>query len=409
MKRRKFFQNLALLSTGLIVPIGSRSWVSLGANSPKSNNSDRLVVIFLRGAIDGLNVVVPYTDDEYYSIRPTLALNAPGESDGVINLDNNFGLHPALKDLMPLWQEKSLAFVNCCGLPNNNRSHFAVQHLIETGTPQNKNNNVGWMNRLLGEIHQNNPTQAINFGAGTNTILKGKNSVANLPRKESQEVSSTMTTTQKNINQLFSQLYQGNSELGKAYQEGLQAQQIFQEELDQEMKTANKGAPKSTSFVQEVGEMAALMKGNANAQLAFIDFGAWDTHTNEANTLRRLLPPLGQGLAKLKKELGNEYQNTTIVVMSEFGRTVKENGNRGTDHGHGNAMWVMGGKVKGGQIYGQWRGLAPNQLYQGRDLPVNTDYREVFAHILDRNFKLSQGSLNKIFPRFNSSKNLSFI
>ena len=406
MNRKQFLQTLALFGTGLIIPISNRSWISY--SNAQTSNSDRLIVIFLRGAIDGLNIVAPYTDDEYYSLRPTLALNPPGEfGDSVIDLDGTFGLHPALEDLMPLWQEKSLAFINCCGLPNNNRSHFAVQHLIETGIPDNKNSNEGWMNRLLGEIYQDNPTQAINFGSSTHRIFNGQNPVANLPRKESKEQSSTMK--QNNLNQLFAQLYQGNGELGNAYREGLQAQEIFMAELQTEMKTANKGAPKSTSFLQEVDEMATLIKGNANAQLAFIDFGAWDTHTNEANTLNRLLPPLGQGIAQLRQKLGQEYQNTTIVVMSEFGRTAKENGNRGTDHGHGNVMWVMGGKVKGGQVYGQWQGLAKNQLYQGRDLPVNHDYRDVITQILDRNFKLSQSSLDKVFPRFNSSKKLSFI
>ena len=406
MNRRKFLQQAALFGTGLVIPIGANSWVSY--NMTKNGHQQRLIVILLRGAIDSLNVLVPYQDENYYENRPNIALNPPGESDGLLDLDGNFGLHPALKDLMPLWQEKSLAFVNCCGLANNNRSHFLGQHLMENGTPDDEKNNEGWMNRLLGIIDQNNVTQAVSLGSNTPRIFSGSNSVANLPRgiRRKQQLSAKKSLK---VDQLFAQLYSGNDKLSQAYQEGEKTRKILLEELEAEMTMANKGAPSSDNFVKEAHEIATLIKGNANTQLAFIDFGKWDTHTDEFRRLYRLLPSLGKGLATLRKELGSDYQKTTIVVMSEFGRTVKENGNRGTDHGHGNAMWILGGNIQGGKIYGEWRGLNKSRLYQGRDLPVTTDYRETISYILQKKFQLSNSSINKVFPRFAYQEKLSFI
>ena len=407
MNRRKFLQQAALCSAGLLIPVGINSWISYGAS--KNLSQERLIVIMLRGGIDGLNVLVPYTDEDYYFNRLSIALNPPGESNGVIDLDGNFGLHPALQDLMPLWQEKSLAFVNCCGLTNSNRSHFNVQYFMETGTPGDNNNSEGWMNRLLGIIHQNNNiTQAVSLGSVTPRIFSGSNSVTNLPRgKRSKHQLSTNNDSQ--LDQAFIQLYSGQNEVSRMYREGEQSRKILLQELEKEMIMASKGAPNSDKFVKEAREIATLMKGNANTQLAYMDFGGWDTHINESNALKRLLPPLGKGLAALRRELGNEYNNTTIVVLSEFGRTVKENGNRGTEHGHGNAMWILGGKIKGGKIYGEWSGLDKSKLHQGRDLPIKTDYREIISYILQKKFQLSSDSLNQVFPRFNYQPKLSFI
>ncbi len=410
MNRRKFLTKTALFGAGLTIPIGVRSWMSYSLAQPQPS-SQRLIVVFLRGAIDGLSVLVPYSDENYYQARPNLAVESSlNDSGELFDLDGKFGLHPALKDLMPLWQEKSLAFINCCGFANNNRSHFALQHIMETGMPDDSSSE-GWMNRLLGIISQNNPTQAINMGTSTKRIFMGQNSVANIPRQNNNN-SQKLEFVKENqkLNRLFGQLYNNTDELSKTYQQGQQARQLLIQELEEEMVIASQDAPRSSiAFIKEATLIAKLMKGKANSQLAFLDFGRWDTHTNQSRTLSKLLPSVGLGLATLKKELGNEYKNTTIVVMSEFGRTVKENENRGTDHGYGNAMWVLGGNVKGGKIYGKWQGLDSSQLYKGREIPVNTDYREVIADVLTNNFQLDKNSLFQVFPDFRYQPKFSVV
>lgn len=405
INRRTFLIRSAFFASGLILPVGVNSWISY--NQAGNLNNQRLVVIFLRGGIDGLNVLIPYGDDNYYDSRPTIAVNPPNSDNGALDLDGYFGLHPALKDLMPLWKSKTLAFINCCGLVENNRSHFEAQYLMETASRSGKKFDEGWMNRLLSVLYQQNPTQGINLGSNTPQILKGKSPVANIPRGDVNKKTSMVDSLE--VNSLFSQLYQGSDPVKLAFQQGNKARQIFLQELQQEMMTADNGAPDSEMFVFEAKKIATLMKGNANSQIAFMDFGKWDTHVRQTVALNRQLPFFGKGLATLVSELGDRTKDTTIVVISEFGRTVGENGNGGTDHGHGNVMWVLGGKVKGGKIYGKWDGLETKALHQGRDLPVNTDFRIPIATIFRQNLGLSDTEISKIFPDFSSSHQIDFL
>ena len=405
MKRRKFLQTVGLATGGMLIPVGCNSWVARGVN--ESKNSPRLVVILLRGAIDGLNIVIPHQDPEYYSLRPSLAINKPGETKGAIDLDGFFGLHPALKDLMPFWQQKSLAFIHNCGSPNETRSHFDAQDYMESGTPGIKNTSDGWLNRLLAQLPKDRPTQALNVGNTTPRILKGAMSIAHLrPGKNSL---SPLPLDRPKVSQAFDRLYNSDRELDKVYQEGRQARSLILKELNQEMMSASRGAISAHKFVDDAAEVAKLIAGNAQTQLAFMDIGGWDTHINESGILNRSLPPLGEGLATLIENLGSVYNDTVIVVMSEFGRTAKENGNRGTDHGHGNAMWLLGGAVKGGRVYGDWKGLSEANLHQKRDLPVTTDFREAIASILSQHLQLDSQQLMSVFPDYQLTEKLNLL
>lgn len=403
MKRRTFLQHMALFTGSLMIPVGVNGWVS--KSIAKTLSSKKLIVIFLRGGVDGLSVVIPHQEDEYYDNRPTIALGQPNEKNGVLDLDGYFGLNPVLKDLIPLWKKKELTFIHGCGLTTNTRSHFQAQFYMENGTPD-KNITEGWMNRLLGILSEQNPTQAVNVGLTTPQILNGSIPVANLPRgKDSIQ---QQQVDRSGINQYFDRLYNGDDEVSLAYQQGKKARDIFMKELEKDMMEASKNAPSSSQFVQEAKQMATLMKGKANTQLGFIDLGQWDTHANQSGKLNQLLKPLGEGLATLVKELGDTYNDTTIIVMSEFGRTVKENGNKGTDHGRGNPMWIIGKNIKGGEFHGEWSTLQEKELFEGRDVDVSTDFREPISNIL-KTFNLSDQVISQIFPNFQSKNNLNFL
>ncbi len=405
MKRRKFFEKIALATGGMLIPVGSQSWVAKGAN--KISNAQRLVVILLRGGIDGLNVVVPHQETDYYEIRPSIAVPYPGEPEGVIDLDGFFGLHPALSDLVPFWRQKDLAFIYNCGSPDGSRSHFDAQDYIESGTPGIKSTQDGWMNRLLAVLPTDRLTQALNVGITTPRILQGKMAIANLrPGKNSLR---KLPIDRPLIHQAFARLYSDDSDLAQAYRQGVEARDIIMAELNQEMTSASGNATSVNGFVDDAKEVGKLMNSDARTQLAFMNVGGWDSHVGENLILKRSLPHLGQGLATLVQELDNVYPNTVILVISEFGRTVKENGNQGTDHGHGNVMWLLGGAIRGGQIYGKWEGLGDSVLHEGRDLPVTTDFREAIASILLNHILISQSELGNIFPGYQFQNSLHLI
>ena len=395
MKRRKFLTAASLATGAMLIPVGCNSWI---ARSSSTNSRKRLVVVFLRGGVDGLNILVPHQSAEYYQARPTIAVPYPQTKNGAIDLEGFFGLHPHLKDLMPWWKNKSLAFVHASGSPIIERSHFQAQDYWESGTPGVKNTTDGWMNRLLAELPQDRPTQALNVGVTTPYILKGKMAIASL--KPGKNSTAAIPTDRPHVDRAFSNLYSGTDALSKAYQNGKKAREIVLADLNQEMMYASRGAQSSNAFVDDAAEVAKLMIGNAKTQLAFMEVGGWDTHINQTPAFKRLLPSLGKGLATLARGLEPIFADTVIVVMSEFGRTVKENGNRGTDHGYGNAMWLMGGSVRGGKIYGDWTDLKQSLLFENRDLPVTTDFREVFSVILQQHLSISDSSLNRIFPSY---------
>lgn len=407
MKRRTFLTRASLMSAGMLIPVGLNSCVAQTNAKAQTERPERLVVIFLRGAIDGLNVVIPHQEANYYQFRPTVAIPYPQEKNGAIDLDGFFGLHPKLKDVMPLWESKSLAFVHASGLDLTERSHFQAQDYMESGTPGVKSTADGWMNRLLAELPQNRLIQALNVGGTTPYILKGKMEIATLrPGRNSIK---PIITDRDNINKAFGSLYSGQDDLSRAFQNGTKSRKAVLAELNQEMMSSSRGAKNVNAFVDDAAEVARLMVGNTKTQLAFMEVGGWDTHINQTSIHNNLLPNLGKGLATLVKGLEPIYDDTTIVVISEFGRTVKENGNKGTDHGRGNAMWILGGKINGGKVYGDWQGLEESILAEGRDLPVTTDFRSPIASILQNRLGLDDDSLHRVFPDYKSENMNDFL
>ena len=405
MKRRQFIKQASILATASLIPIGINSWVA--RTNALTSNRKRLIVIFLRGGVDGLNVVVPYRESIYYEARPTIAIAPPSKKEGVLNLDGRFGLNPALAEIMPLWKQGSLAFIHGCGSPDSTRSHFDAQDYMESGTPGIKNTQEGWMNRLLAILPKDRPTQAVNVGNTTPRILQGTMPVAHLPVRK--QATRPMALDRPRIDAAFDRLYGGNDPLSLAYQEGDEARRIILEELNTEMMNANGGAASPGNFAKDASKLAQLMVGDGRTQLGFMALGGWDTHVNETNQLNRNLKSLAGGLKALTGGLGNLYQHTAIAVISEFGRTVAENGNGGTDHGHGNVMWVLGGSVRGGKVYGQWPGLEKEELFEGRDLAVTTDFREAIASLLVQHLQVSSADLREIFPGYVPQNNLRLL
>ncbi|WP_009629990.1 DUF1501 domain-containing protein [Synechocystis sp. PCC 7509] len=405
MKRRDFIVRSSIFSASSLIAVGTHTLIARTATAKA--NPKRLVVIFLRGAIDGLSAVVPYSESAYYEMRSRIAIPQPGKAKGAINLDGNFGLHPALATLMPFWEQKNLAFVHACGLPDASRSHFDAQEYMESGTPGVKNTTDGWMNRLLGSLSATSPIQAISLSPTTPRILTGKMPVANIFIGRNRIKRTPLDTPR--IRTAFDKFYDGSDNLSQTYRDGQEINQTVTKLLDEEMQRANNGAPLPNGFPLNAQKLAQLMRKDPRVELGFIALGGWDTHVNQGGSKGRLainLELLGKGLETLVKELGSAYQDTTIVVISEFGRTVRENGNGGTDHGHGNVMAILGGKVKGGNIYGDFPGLASNKLYQGRDLEVTTDFRDVIATILTGHLNLSDRELNRVLPNYAAKNNI---
>jgi uncharacterized protein (DUF1501 family) len=389
MNRRDF---LALSAASLASP----AWAATAEGGTR-----RLVVVMLRGAVDGLNVVVPYGDQAYHDMRPTIAIQKPGGEDGALGLDGHFGLHPALAGLMPLWQAKQLAFIHASGSPDPTRSHFDAQLFIENGTPGKRTTDDGWMNRLLAAMPgPHGPADALAVGPVLPFILKGRLAAANIPLGAA--AAQKLAIDRPEVASAFDKLYEGTGAQATAYHEGRAARtQLSADMGDEEQRMADAGAPPANSYPAIAGRLARLIGQDKRIRLAFTALGGWDTHVNQGNAKGQLanrLKPLGDGLATLAHDLGQDWNDTIVVVISEFGRTARENGNRGTDHGHGNAIWVAGGKVRGGKIYGEWPGLDPSQLHENRDLAITTDYRTALATVIGPHLRLGDGQLAQIFP-----------
>jgi len=420
---RRYFLNTLAAGAGLMVPLGRGAWAAAldpAATAAAAPTQRKLIVVMLRGAVDGLNVVAPVADSEYAALRPTIALARSGAEGGVLNLDGYFGLHPALADLMPLWEQQKLAFVHASGSPDASRSHFDAQDYMESATPGVKSTPDGWMNRLLAQLPgESTPTRALSIGPVMPRILAGSAAAINLANGPAALKNAILERPA--LAAAFDQLYQGHARFGKAYADGREAHKEVRmaaanpmmAEMDAAgMRPPDGGAPLPNGFPDDAARLATLMRNDPNIQLAFFALGGWDTHAGQGAATGQLanrLAPLGQGLAVLAKRLGPMFDDTVIVVMSEFGRTARENGNKGTDHGHGNAMWLLGGKVNGGKVHGDWRGLAANQLNEGRDLPVTTDFRRVLAQVGERHLRLPDAALAHAFPKLPPGAPLSLL
>ena len=338
-------------------------------------------------------------------------------------------MHPALTKLSPIWASGSLAFVHACGSPDKTRSHFDAQDYMESGVPGRKSVSTGWMNRLVGQLpSKHSPLQAISLGPVLPRICAGPSEIATIAKaggggkkagggKGNKQMQGMLSNAP--VSKVFSDMYSGRGDdMSRAFEAGraartkvdaiMTAAAAEEDPMSPEEIAANRGALTPTSTPEFGKQLATLFTRDPSVQVAFIDFGGWDTHVREGaeqGQLANHLSPLANGLADLVKGLGALYSNTTIVVMSEFGRTARENGNGGTDHGHGNVMWVMGGDVAGGKVYGRWSGLQDNQLNEGRDLPASTDFRAVLSSIIGENLGLSSKQLAAVFPGYQNSVN----
>lgn len=358
----------------------------------------RLVVVFQRGAADGLNIVVPHGESAYYAMRPSIAI--PREA--VLDLDGFFGLHPAMAPLKRLFEQKHLAIVHAAGSPDTTRSHFDAQDYMESGTPGVKSTEDGWLNRCVHSLAEEEPSpfRAVALTPNLPRILSGTEPAVAMGNVNEFGVGGRNPAAQPLAN-TFEAMYDHSVDavLHGTGQETFDAVKMLKS-AGPERYTPVPGAdyPRGR-FGEALRQTAQLLKANLGVEVAFTDIGGWDHHVNEGNTqgqLANLLRDFSGSLAAFWTDLGDLAGDTVVITMSEFGRTARENGNRGTDHGHANVMFVLGGPVKGGKVYGRWPGLAPEQLYEGRDLALTTDFRRVLGEAVYAH--LGNKDLDTVFP-----------
>jgi uncharacterized protein (DUF1501 family) len=379
------------------------------AASPSSGEK-QLVVLFQRGAADGLNIVVPFGEPNYYRMRPTIAIPQPrsGRTDGALDLDGFFGLHPSLAPLAPLFKKNELAIVHAAGSPDPTRSHFDAQDFMESGTPGVKSTDDGWLNRALESVPEENssPFRAVAMGPNLPRMLRGSAPAIALPDVKQFKVMAQTPGAGQIAEGGFEAMYAQTVDhaLRGTGSETFEAIDMLRKADPAKYKPENGANYGNSRLGQSLQQIGQLLKANIGTEVLFVDCGGWDNHVNEGSVqgqLSNLLRDLGQSMAAFRQDMGDRMENIVFVTMSEFGRTAKENGNRGTDHGHANCMFVMGGGVKGGKVYGRWPGLNEGQLNEGRDLALTTDFRTVIGEILQKHIGVRE--LASVFPGFENS------
>src|SRR5262249_5821051 len=400
--RRYFLRCSAIAMAGLGTP---PSWLlraaTLGGQAGQLGKKRKiLIAIFQRGAADGLNVVVPFFEKLYYEMRPTIAVPEPGKENGGIDLDGRFALHPSLQLLKPFWDNGHLAIIHAAGSPDPTRSHFDAQDFMESGTP-GKTTADGWLNRALSPELGMSPLRAIAIGTKLPRTLRGSRqavAVNNLQQFEARN---------KEMGAIVESMYASTPDprLMASGKETFEAVKMI-ESINRNPYTPDNGALYQGGFGNALQQVARLIKADAGVEAAFADVGGWDHHINEAPQLTNLLREFGASLAAFTRDMGDRIEDVVLVTMSEFGRTAREDGNAGTDHGHGNVMMVLGGPVRGRKIYGRWPGLEPEQLYERRDLAVTTDFRDVLGELVSRHLGRNA---DQVFPGYKSAESLGLI
>src|SRR6266853_2155439 len=399
--RRIFLRNGALAVVGTTALPSFLTRAAFGAADP-SVRTKRVVVIFQRGAADGLNMVIPHGEPSYYAMRPTI--NIPRKS--VLDLDGFFGLHPAMSAFQPLWRQRHLAIVHAAGSPDPTRSHFDAQGFMESGTPGVKVTDDGWLNRALHDLAPDKSAfRAIALGPSLPRILSGREPAVAVNNLNDFSVGGKNPNAAPMSN-TFEAMYDHSIDtvLHGTGQETFDAVKTLKAADPAHYTPAANAKYPRGRFGNSLKQLAQLIKANLGVQVAFADIGGWDHHVNEGGTqgqIANVLREFSQSLAAFWTDLGDLAEDTVVVTLSEFGRTARENGNRGTDHGHANVMFVMGGPVKGGKVYGRWPGLDQSQLYEGRDLAVTTDFRQVLGEAVARH--LGNNNLNQVFPGYDNS------
>ena len=391
MNRREFLFAAAAATAASTLSFSSRLFAA-PANSP------RFLLVFLRGGYDCNNLLVPCGSDFYYASRPTIAIAKPDANnpESALPLDADWALSPVVRDsLYPLWQKKQLAFIPFAGTNDLSRSHFETQDHIERGQPLGHDINYrsGFLARLTGVLSKN--TRAIAFTNNLPLSFQGaSHDIPNIAL-----TSDPRAHFDARQSAILAGLYQGTA-LAQARADGLALPKTVSADLRNEMVAASRGAPSAHNFAAETRRIATLMRDQY--RLGFVDVGGWDTHVSQGSTtggLANNLKNLGEGLAAYADAMGDAWNDTTVVVLSEFGRTFRENGDHGTDHGHGTVHWVLGGKVAGGRIAGEQLAVTQSNLLQNRDYQVLNDYRDVLGGMFARLWGLNGSQLQTVFPQ----------
>jgi uncharacterized protein (DUF1501 family) len=403
--RRSFLKGgaFALLGFGSI----PRFLVRTAHAREPGSRSRVLIAVFQRGAVDGLSMIVPHGERAYYDSRSTIAIQRPsvGNPDTAIDLDGFFGFHPALKPLEPLWNARRLAVIHACGSPHATRSHFDAQDYMEAGSPGIKTTPDGWLARVLRArpLKGPSPLRGVALGARLPRSLRGDKEALAFSdlsefdvKSDGQRIPGALDARRG-----FEALYEQGAQdlLYGTGREAFEAMKILKAANPQRLTPANGAEYPRGRFGDSLRQIAQLIKANVGLEVAFTDLGGWDTHVhqgNETGPLRDRLNELAQGFAALDRDLGDGMADVVVLTMSEFGRTIRENGSGGTDHGHGTAMLLLGGPVRGGKVYGAWPGLEREQLFDGRDLAVTADFRHLFSEIAVRHLSVPEGA--PLFP-----------
>lgn len=414
---RRFFlksAGLTLFGAGCVPSFMRRTAFALDTNGRRRKV---LVAIFQRGAVDGLNMVIPFAEKDYFSMRPTIAIPEPqvhpatSAGPAAIDLDGFFALHPSLAGMKPLFDARQLAIVHAVGSPSNTRSHFDAQDYMETATPGVKSTRDGWLNRYLAAKPEAEatPFRAVAVAPRMPRTLSGQASslvvdeIKNFRLLGRPDPPPSVAATPAAEELAFEEMYASSQDplFSRAAAETFEAIRTLRRVGAETYQPANGAEYPHGKPGHDLQQVAQLIKADVGLEVAFSNVGGWDNHLNEGGVegqMANKLKELGDALAAFHKDLGDRMEDVVVLTLSEFGRTARENGNRGTDHGHANAMFVLGGPVKGGKVYGEWPGLKPGQLNQDRDLAMTTDFRDVFAEIVVRH--LGAQDTATIFPGF---------
>lgn len=411
MDRRLFLKTsgIGLASFGLMAAAPDFLHQFAAAQTAKNSYGRKkvLVTIFQRGAVDGLNMIVPHGDSAYYDLRRGIAVPQPGKTEGAINLDGYFGLHPTMQPLENFWKSKQLAVIHSSGSPDNTRSHFDAQDYMESGTPGNKGTRDGWLNRAVQGLSEKDasPFRAVAMTQALPRSLYGRAPSVAMTNLSDFSIKAGLYTA--DLKGGFEGLYEQNVKdtLGETGKETFEAVNFLKQANPARYKPENGAVYPASQLGRSLMQIAQLIKAGVGLEVAFAEAGGWDTHVNQGGSrgqLANLLRDFAASIAAFGIDLGARMDDVVVLTMSEFGRTARQNGSGGTDHGHGNAMLILGNSIKGGKVYGEWKGLKDDQLNEGRDLAVTTDFRDVFAEVASKH--LGNKELDKLFPNYRVSK-----
>jgi uncharacterized protein (DUF1501 family) len=356
-----------------------------------------LVALFQRGGVDGLNMIPPHGDPDYHRVRPGLAVARPGAPEGALDLDGFYGLHPALAPLRPLYSGGELAIVHAAGSHHNTRSHFDAQDFMETGAPGLKSIREGWLNRAARDIEGENVLEAVAVSNRLPVALQGDTSAAAV--KQIADFTLRAGAASNEAEKRLDFMYGASPDIvGRTGRDMLETIRVLRSAAGGSLGPQHAAVYPDTPAGATLRETAALIRADVGLRIAFVDVPDWDHHANELTLLGPQLWDLAASLEAFHRDLGPLMADVVVLSMTEFGRTVAQNGSRGTDHGHASALLVLGGPVRGGRVYGRWPGLSPADLYEGRDLAVTTDFREVFAEVARMHLGLT--AMGALFPGF---------